>query len=206
MGGPGDDVIVIANFSNTQFSNYKIGLPRSGTWNLRFNTDATQFGHHSQGFPTKISVEAEQSPRDGYPFSASISFSSYAALIYSQDSMATITIKASYNTAWGDRLAVVGSSPTLGSWNVSKAMLMVTGTADIPFPLWQTLKIPVSVGKLERFKIVLLRKGQPGGVYFPNAREILTPHFQSGPGWEFFPSKSTNYEFNCPDVSFGQIV
>jgi 1,4-alpha-glucan branching enzyme len=37
-GGPGDDVIAIINFSNKQFSDYELNLPRDGEWHIRFNS------------------------------------------------------------------------------------------------------------------------------------------------------------------------
>ena len=113
-GGPGDDVIIIANFTNTQFSNYTIGLPRAGFWKLRFNSDDPHYSVHSQGFPTKSIVEAIQIPRDGYAFSATFSLSSYSALIYSQDPMATVSIKASFETS--------SNSPSLRSFLASKKL------------------------------------------------------------------------------------
>lgn len=38
-GGPKDSVVVVFNFSTETFSDYKVGLPRAGKWNLRFNSD-----------------------------------------------------------------------------------------------------------------------------------------------------------------------
>jgi 1,4-alpha-glucan branching enzyme len=38
-GGPGDDVIVVANFSTMPIPSYNIGFPQPGTWYLRFNSD-----------------------------------------------------------------------------------------------------------------------------------------------------------------------
>jgi 1,4-alpha-glucan branching enzyme len=37
-GGPGDDVVVVANFENQPRGNYNIGFPRSGPWRLRLNS------------------------------------------------------------------------------------------------------------------------------------------------------------------------
>src|SRR5678809_964008 len=38
-GGPGDDVIVIANFANRGYAQYNVGFPREGRWRVRFNSD-----------------------------------------------------------------------------------------------------------------------------------------------------------------------
>jgi len=37
-GGTGDDVIVIANFSDNTFDEYSLHLPRDGAWTVRFNS------------------------------------------------------------------------------------------------------------------------------------------------------------------------
>jgi len=38
QGGVGDDVIVIANFSDQALADYNLALPRTGTWTVRFNS------------------------------------------------------------------------------------------------------------------------------------------------------------------------
>ena len=38
-GGPGDDVVVIANFFHEPQENYIVGLPAANRWKLRFNSD-----------------------------------------------------------------------------------------------------------------------------------------------------------------------
>lgn len=37
-GGAGDDVIVVINFANKTFKDYKMDLPRDGQWRVRFNS------------------------------------------------------------------------------------------------------------------------------------------------------------------------
>jgi 1,4-alpha-glucan branching enzyme len=37
-GGPGDDVVVIINFANKTFEEYKLAMPRDGNWQVRFNS------------------------------------------------------------------------------------------------------------------------------------------------------------------------
>ena len=43
QGGPGDDTVVVLNFSANSYSNYRIGMPQSGVWRLRFNGDASRY-------------------------------------------------------------------------------------------------------------------------------------------------------------------
>ncbi|QDU59061.1 alpha-amylase family glycosyl hydrolase [Aeoliella mucimassa] len=83
-GGPGDDVIVVANFATNEHTDYRIGLPRGGTWKLRFNSDST---HYSDDFDnTKVvDLVAEEHPYDGQPYSATLQLASYGILVFSED-------------------------------------------------------------------------------------------------------------------------
>ncbi|MFO0818646.1 MAG: alpha-amylase family glycosyl hydrolase [Pirellulales bacterium] len=82
-GGPGDDVLVVLNFSNRGFNNYRIGFPRSGRWQVRFNGDW-------QGYDASFSnwnvwsVHAENPTMDGLNFSATIEVPPYSCVIFSQ--------------------------------------------------------------------------------------------------------------------------
>jgi len=82
-GGPGDDVVIVLNFSGKSYSNYRIGLPRGGFWQLRFNSDFAgydpSFGNHPS-----FDCGADNSPWDGFPVSGEIQIEAYSGLIYSQ--------------------------------------------------------------------------------------------------------------------------
>ena len=82
-GGPADDVVVLANFSNQTHDNYTIGLPASGKWKLRFNSDwhgySELFEGHSNG-----DINAVEASHDTLPCQASLSIATYSVLIYSQ--------------------------------------------------------------------------------------------------------------------------
>lgn len=83
QGGPGDDVVVIANFSNDLQSDYIVGFPASGEWKLRFNSDWHGYSELFEGHPSG-DVVAVAINRDTLPFQASVSLAPYSALIYSQ--------------------------------------------------------------------------------------------------------------------------
>ncbi|MGC4046872.1 MAG: alpha-amylase family glycosyl hydrolase [Armatimonas sp.] len=87
-GGPGDDVIVVANFSNATQEDYTIGFPREGTWTLRFNSDAKiyseLFGDFPSGDVTTTPTENE-SGQDGFGYQGNLSIAPYSVLIYSQE-------------------------------------------------------------------------------------------------------------------------
>jgi 1,4-alpha-glucan branching enzyme len=82
-GGPGDDVVVVANFSSTSFPNYNIGFPKSGTWHVRFNSDSnvysTQFGN-TQTFD----VGTTGPGLDGLQNQGTLAIGPYSVVIFSQ--------------------------------------------------------------------------------------------------------------------------
>jgi 1,4-alpha-glucan branching enzyme len=85
QGGSRDDVIVVANFANRAYDSYRIGLPRGGTWRVRFNGDWRGYSpvfsdHASYDFS---SVSAGNS--DNMPNGGGVSIGPYTALILSQD-------------------------------------------------------------------------------------------------------------------------
>lgn len=83
-GGAGDDVVVVFNFSNREFKEYRIGLPSGGTWKLRANTDAAIYDVDFGEVPA-FDTHADELDYDRMPFSGGISLPPYSALIFSQD-------------------------------------------------------------------------------------------------------------------------
>jgi len=82
-GGAGDDVVVLANFSATSWSNYRIGLPRSGTWHCRFNGDWK--GYSSDfGNTQALDVEGNGYAYDGLGQSGLFKIGPYSIVVYSQ--------------------------------------------------------------------------------------------------------------------------
>jgi 1,4-alpha-glucan branching enzyme len=83
QGGPGDDVVVIANFFHEHQDDYVLGFPAVNTWKLRFNSDwngySEIFDGHSSG-----NVDAVFGDQDGLPCHASVTMAPYSVLIYSQ--------------------------------------------------------------------------------------------------------------------------
>ena len=83
-GGPGDDVVIVANFSPTAFPVYRLGMPDDGLWRARFSSDDSTNSPIFSGHPTP-DVEAEPRPKDGQPASADVSVGPYSLVVYSQD-------------------------------------------------------------------------------------------------------------------------
>jgi 1,4-alpha-glucan branching enzyme len=84
-GGPGDDVVVLANFAGTGYASYQIGLPRPGLWRVRFNSDWSGYDP-SFGDWASYDVAASGPPHDGLAWSGQVSVGPYTAVILSQDS------------------------------------------------------------------------------------------------------------------------
>ncbi len=84
-GGPGDDVMVVANFLFEAQGNYTIGLPSAGKWSLRFNSDWQGYSDQFSGHESS-DVTAVEGEYDGMPYHAEVSVGPYTALIYSQSS------------------------------------------------------------------------------------------------------------------------
>lgn len=82
-GGPGDDVIVVANFLNQPQERHVIGFPRAGSWKLRFNSDwqgySKDFAGHWSG-----DLVVEPGEYDGFPFHGALYVGPYSVLMFSQ--------------------------------------------------------------------------------------------------------------------------
>jgi len=86
--GPGDDVMVVANFSNQSFKNYALGVPKLGMWRVRFNSDWKGYSENFDNFPT-IDTEAQPEPLHGMPLRALLDMGPYSLAILSQDRKST---------------------------------------------------------------------------------------------------------------------
>jgi 1,4-alpha-glucan branching enzyme len=84
QGGPKDSVVVLLNFSTETFSDYKVGLPRAGKWNLRFNSDNEQYDPEFSHIGV-FDIETMEGEFDGQPVFGSFQIPPYSALIFSQE-------------------------------------------------------------------------------------------------------------------------
>jgi 1,4-alpha-glucan branching enzyme len=83
-GGPGDDVLVIANMANRSYDAYNIGFPRGGLWRVRFNSD---WRGYDPGFSNHPSYDttAQGGAKDNMLYSGNIGIGPYSVIILSQD-------------------------------------------------------------------------------------------------------------------------
>lgn len=87
-GGPGDDVIVIANFANRSHEGYSVGLPYPGLWRVRLNSDqqsySATFGDHHCPDIVAAPMKIGREPMDGLPCWGNVTIAPYTVLILSQ--------------------------------------------------------------------------------------------------------------------------
>jgi 1,4-alpha-glucan branching enzyme len=82
-GGPGDDVVVAANFSNVPMPDLNVGLPRQGQWHVRFNSGASVY---DPAFVNGNSSDTTANPggKDGLNFNGNVGIGPYSVVILSQ--------------------------------------------------------------------------------------------------------------------------
>ena len=83
-GGPGDSVVVVANFSAHPCEDYLLDLPAAGEWIVRFNSDSRRYDKDFGDFGNNA-VQAKAPEEDGQPVQAQVSVAPYSALILSQE-------------------------------------------------------------------------------------------------------------------------
>jgi 1,4-alpha-glucan branching enzyme len=80
-GGSGDVLVVIANFSNTDYGSYRVGLPQPGDWLEALNSQATEYDGNGITNPGVIATEAIA--QDGFSQSAAIALPGMGFIILS---------------------------------------------------------------------------------------------------------------------------
>lgn len=79
-GGVGDDVVVVANFSNDKRT-VSAAFPAGGTWRARLSTDWKGYS----GDFTDVTPDAVDAQKKGDTFVAGVEIAPYSVLIFSQD-------------------------------------------------------------------------------------------------------------------------
>lgn len=129
-GGPGDDVIVVANFSNRGFTSYNIGFPKSGRWRVRLNSDWN--GYDSEfGNWNSYDTSAVSGSKDGLPFNGNVGIGPYSMIILSQGTSPDLDNSGEVDL---HDLAIFAQQwqGTCDYWNAcSGADFDVSGTVDI---------------------------------------------------------------------------
>jgi len=75
----GNEIMVVANFSNNDYFDYRLGLPRAGTWYELINNQAAAYG--GSGLGNGGSVTTSVGPYDGYDQSALLTIPKMGLLV-----------------------------------------------------------------------------------------------------------------------------
>jgi 1,4-alpha-glucan branching enzyme len=87
--------VVLANFSAQSFPNYRVGLPRGGTWRVRFNSDWNGYSADYGNFPSN-DVVADSWGYDGMAFSGNLSVGPYSVVVFSQNGPSRFDLNADW--------------------------------------------------------------------------------------------------------------
>jgi len=82
--GPGDSVVVLANFANQLHTDYEIGFPAAGEWIVRFNGDSKRYDSEFGGDGVPI-VHCAAATEEGGPVKGRLVVPPYTAVILSQE-------------------------------------------------------------------------------------------------------------------------
>lgn len=83
-GGPGDDVVIVANLGHEFVAGLRAGFPAPGRWSVRFNSDSPVYGPEFAGHEA-FDVQADGEPLDGQEQSAAVSVGPYSMVILSRE-------------------------------------------------------------------------------------------------------------------------
>lgn len=81
-GGPGDDTVVVLNFSNKTHEKYQIGFPSKGNWRLVFEGDSKKYSDDFEDLQCG-NISPNEGKKDGFDFYGEITISPYSCLILS---------------------------------------------------------------------------------------------------------------------------
>lgn len=91
-GGVGDDVVVVANFTNVNFPVYEIGLPAAGTWYTHFNGNSTKYGSDFSGTGGGTFTTVAN-PQHGFAQRAAIAIGPWSMIVLSQQPLQADNLK-----------------------------------------------------------------------------------------------------------------
>ncbi|MBL8950197.1 MAG: alpha amylase C-terminal domain-containing protein [Myxococcaceae bacterium] len=74
------ETLVILNLRNRAYTRYDFGVPMGGTWRVRLDSDALEFGSDFGGGQSG-SIEAIEAVKDGQPFTLPVKLGAYGAVV-----------------------------------------------------------------------------------------------------------------------------
>ncbi|KJS30953.1 MAG: glycogen branching protein [Desulfatitalea sp. BRH_c12] len=80
--GPGQEVVIVCNFTPVPRHNYRVGVPHEGVWRERLNSDARHYGGSNLGSLGEL--DATPVPQHGHPYSLNLLLPPLAIVLFSQ--------------------------------------------------------------------------------------------------------------------------
>lgn len=82
-GASGEDVVVVVNLRHQAYDRYDVGVPDSGTWRIRLDTDWLDYGDDFGG-GQKGTVDTLALEKDGLPNTLPVKLGAYGAVVFSR--------------------------------------------------------------------------------------------------------------------------
>jgi 1,4-alpha-glucan branching enzyme len=82
-GGPGDDVVVVANLGGEPLAGYEVGFPADGIWRVRLNSDLRKYAPDFGNVACR-DLEAVRGRKDLLPYHGTVSVGAWSVLVLSQ--------------------------------------------------------------------------------------------------------------------------
>jgi 1,4-alpha-glucan branching enzyme len=82
-GASGEDVIVVLNLRNKAYTEYDVGVPASGTWKIRLDSDWKAYGDDFGGGQTG-SVDTLVKMKDGKPYALPVKLGAYGTVVFTR--------------------------------------------------------------------------------------------------------------------------
>ncbi|MBD3347671.1 MAG: DUF3459 domain-containing protein [Candidatus Eisenbacteria bacterium] len=137
--GPGEVLLVLANFSNTDYGTYRIGLPQPGDWHELLNSQATEYDGNGMENPGTITSEAV--PQDGFGQSAVIQLPKMGLVVLAQGQQTDVPDGSAEMETAAAKIAGAHPNPFSPSTSITLAL---------PSPTRAALSVYDASGRLVR--------------------------------------------------------
>lgn len=117
-------LVVIANFSNTDYSNYRIGVPVPGEWSEILNSQASEFGGSGQVNPNTLMTDAIFA--DGFGQSVTITLPQMGFVILKEGALPTSVAEDVVELEGAPSLDGVFPSPSVGRTRIAYRLAVPT--------------------------------------------------------------------------------
>ena len=122
----GNVMVIVANFSNTDYTSYDLGFPQPGAWYQLLNSEAIKYMGDGPNNPTQINTTP--TARDGHPQSATIAVPAHGILIFRHNVPPPPECSSDFNNSGGTDADDIFAF--LDAWFVQTGQVVSGLTAD----------------------------------------------------------------------------